>query len=177
MVSTKTLFALAVAFAWLLTGIVVAQNPTSPTLTDSPDSDDGLTLVYDPEDGNLGLRVSSFWVGEQLTLTTLEIESQGELFIPEGCQNLDGVFDVCRPHKIAKITSTGFGSLSFGNVLPTGLSGEVLVADLLADLAIREHCLVAPCPVEIYLYVVPEPSPLTLLGIGVLGLIKIRRCH
>jgi hypothetical protein len=124
-----------------MTSVLVAQNPKPPTLTDSPECDDCVTLIYNPADGYLSFSVGTPPPDDKLT--TLEIRSLKELFIP-GPIDIDyGVnchfvvfyndFDRCTPQKLVKIRHRGFGSRDLGNLLPTGLSGDELVADLIME--------------------------------------------
>ena len=83
-------------------------------------------VVYDP------------WTGELSTesladdIRVLQMKSASEIFIPDAAINLDGDFDVRRTDEITKVVPFPpyWGILSFGNVLPPGLTEEFLAEDL-----------------------------------------------
>ena len=187
MIRIRLLSILLLFVLWLVTSLVVAQNPEPPTLTDSPECDNCCaTLVYNPADGNLSVTTGiDHSTGSRLKLTALEITSENALFIPgpdadgdgigDNCEGFGGDFDVCSREKIAKVSTRGFDSLSFGIILPTGLSGETLVDDWLVDgSGTTIHCDGRVFLHPFRLYVIPEPSgtPLGIVSLFILLLFR-----
>jgi hypothetical protein len=143
-------------------------------LTDNPATRNALTLTYDPSNGDLS------YAGHDMLITVLELKSAGNLFDPS---KLDpgvarGPFDVFTSSTFFQLIAAGTEGQYFGPVLPTGLTGEVLVADIAIDGSVKPDpcghllCEVIPGP---YLYVVPEPSSLALVCCGLFGLLIVRR--
>ncbi|MCA9212051.1 MAG: peptidylprolyl isomerase [Planctomycetales bacterium] len=83
-------------------------------------------LVYEPSTGELGVESPT------MDIPAMEIFSQGGHFIVDAAINLQGDFDIIRPDKIAKIVPLDpfFGDVSFGLVLPPGLTEEFLATDI-----------------------------------------------
>ncbi len=133
--------------------------------------DDGsnVSVIYDPATGEISVDDGGH------DLYALQIESAGGIFdvamqkaSPDG-QNLDGIFDVGRGDKIAKMEFRGFNSLSFGLVAPAGLSEADLLADLTASGKFTNGVQFVP-----ELVVVPEPGTLVmLLGTALLSLLLL----
>lgn len=158
----------------LMASLAVAQDPKPPYLTDSPQSDDSVLLFYNPDNGELGFTTPEV----EPQLTTLEIKSTGNLFLPENCLNLAGDFDVCSSGKIAKISVKGFGPMSFGNILPKDLSYQTVVEGFIADGSYLTGGTLGKYNEGkgVGFYVpVPEPSGAVLGLLGLLGLLLRRR--
>jgi hypothetical protein len=101
-------------------------------------------------------------------LTAFELRSAAGGFTG-ACENLGGPFDVCTTTKVFKLATEGFDTVDFGQILPPGLSGEYLLADLTVDGASKGggfntgigRYLVHP-------EFVPEPVSGTMLGLGMI---------
>lgn len=96
----------------------------SPSALPVPTS---LTVTYDPNSGRV---IATAPDGS--ALTAFELRSESGAF-DGSCDNLSGPFDVCTPSKVFKLDTNGFPSIDFGEILPTGMSGEWLLGDLRAD--------------------------------------------
>jgi len=101
----------------------------------------------------------------------------------DGCAFGKGFFNLCRPDKLAVIDVSRFGAwpdaFSFGNIAEPGLDFEFLQSVLLisgAELTRYQFQsttgFYGPC-----LFVVPEPSGVVLLGLGLWRPTRLRRCH
>ncbi len=104
----------------------------------------------------------------------------------DGCGFDKGFFNVCRPDKVAIIDVNGVGAwpnaVSLGNVVPDGTTLDDLQSVLLLSGSHKggggleryqsesNTGLVGPTIAP-----VPEPSTLVLFGLGLLGLIGLRR--
>ncbi len=90
--------------------------------------DDQTSLFYDPATGELAVDVPRGG-----NLTSINIDSAAGVFTGEPARNLGGSFDNDSDWNIFKATfGSSFGPISFGNVAQTGLSHDVLLADLTA---------------------------------------------
>ena len=116
-------------------------------------NDEQTSLFYDIATGELSVDAPT-----STDLTSINIASEAGLFVGDKPSVLDGAFDNFDPHNIFKATFGGsFGDISFGNVLPAGLTFDDIVADLTVvgsldgggDLGPVDCCL-------------PEPSTLML---------------
>jgi hypothetical protein len=177
---------LAVSIMCIVTRPVAAQNPKPPTLLpahiQSVDQlpQDAVVLWIDGQ--NLTVYIDSTSNPEdQNKLTTLEIKWEGAEpgFVEENCWECGPVscdFDVCRADKIALVRSRGFGPVrDFGDLIPDGymetwnpaeswiFDGSYLTGGTL-DKFDPDSPYFGP--------VIPEPSSLTLIFIG---LILLRR--
>ncbi|MFC1758608.1 peptidylprolyl isomerase [Planctomycetota bacterium] len=83
-------------------------------------------VVYDPETGELSTEAPTD------DIRVLQIQSAASLFLPDNVTNLGGDFDVARTNELTKVrvVQPYWGDLSFGNVLPTGLTEARLAEDL-----------------------------------------------
>ena len=124
---------------------------------------DGQTsLVYDTATGEL--KVDS---PAGVDLTSINITSAGSKFIGDQPPVLDGAFDNFAADNVFKATFGGsFGDISFGNVLPPGLSSQDVVADLTAVGSLAGGGDLG----DVDLVFIPEPSSLMLILLGVIAL-------
>ena len=110
---------------------------------------------------------------DSTTLTSVLIQSQTAIFTGDAARNLGGSFDVDNENTVFKSTfGSSFGSLSFGNVAPPGLSQSFLVDDLEvlgSFVGGRELG-----PVDLIYVPVPEPSTILLAWIGLFALATLR---
>jgi hypothetical protein len=138
----------------------------------TPDVADAVVVVYDPGTGNLSVADNG------VSITTLELKSAGNLFIPGNIAAgvISPPFDVVSPSKLFKLSTGGFSSVDFGNIVPTGISPEALLADMDVNGSILPSGgLNAAAGGGPYVYVVPEPSSIALIFCGLLGLLGLRR--
>jgi cyclophilin family peptidyl-prolyl cis-trans isomerase len=80
-------------------------------------------VIYNSNSGKVSL-------DSDVDLGTLELNSKSGIFTGNSALNLGGQFDVDTDTKIFKLSTDGFGSLTFGNVAKTGLTEAQLVEDL-----------------------------------------------
>jgi hypothetical protein len=177
MVGTRIPAGLAFVVVWLMTTLVVAQNPKPPTLTDSPECDDCVTLIYNPADGNLAITIEPT---ADNRLNVLDIRSNAGLFDPDWCTPPwwdTGDFCEKTPYKIWRIKTSGFGSFEIGSYLPPGLTGEDLAADFIVDGSyLTGGTLDKYNPDSPFLCVVPEPST-AILGLLSFTCLFVLRQH
>jgi hypothetical protein len=102
--------------------------------------------------------------------TAFEVRSTQELLIRDEASGFDGPFDVQRADKLFLLGLGGFDRLELGNVLPPNMDLHELQDDLTFDGA----WLSGGGPTEFELRLVPEPSGITLLLLGTLGLARSR---
>jgi hypothetical protein len=128
--------------------------------------DGNASLSYDARTGELRV-----WVWDT-ELTSINIQSAASIFTGDPAKNLGGPFDNDADDNIFKATfGSSFGSLSFGNVAQTGLSGEFILSDLrvVGSLAYGGELG------AVDLYFPPEPSSVVLLSVGIVILAFRRR--
>ena len=123
----------------ITTGFQQAEGAPSDDLIEIPiglDYPNGqnISLTYNPDDGEFAIAVYSPTNGQDLpaaNVRVLQIVSAGELFTGTP-MNLEGDFDIFRPDELTKVRVNPpfFGTLSFGQVLPTGLTEQELFEDL-----------------------------------------------
>ena len=151
-----------------------AKGQLTLTPTIAPSTPQAVTLLYNPDDGNL-----SFDTGGEF-LTTLEIQSKGGLFditnaTQGGFCDLNGLIENCHNSKGFRIDIAGFESMDIGPIYPLGMSPADVVFDIemqgsfLTD-AKELNAFVDSSP---HLFLVPEPSGIVLLSIG--ALLAVRR--
>jgi hypothetical protein len=156
---------------FLVTAILasVAQAGTF-TLTFQPVVPNAVVVTYDPANGNLSFD------GNGVLIVAMEIISSNSLF--DLLKANDGVipWDPSGiPLKFFKLSVEGIDRVDIGPVLPAGLTSEFLLADLQVDGSIKPSGKLTDAPGGgPYLFVVPEPSSLTLVACGVLGLLRLR---
>ena len=130
-----------------------------------------VVLTYDPADGSLSAN------GGGLSISALEVKSKGSKFIAANASSAySGLFDVKTSAKLFKLEPSGFGSLVMGKVLPAGLSSAQVIADLdINGALLPSGSLSSGGGGGPFLYTVPEPSSLVLVGLSCLGLLGVRR--
>ena len=163
---------------WLVTSLVVAQNPKPPTPTFGPPPIvNAVTLWVDGQ--NLTVYVDSTVNpadDHKLTALWMKWDGPGPGFVVDNCdfENIfNGDVDVCRSDTIAKFSTRGFGPVyDLGNIIPEGyldtwspadawiVDGAYLTGTL--DVMDRNSPYFGPF--------IPEPSSLTLLCLGLLTL-------
>lgn len=155
-----------------VTACLVGTANAQLTMTDVQEVANAVVVTYDPLDGNLSVN------GNGVNMTTIELKSAGEMFRPENVN--DGIisppFDVATNAKLFTLKTAGFGSLDFGAVYPTDMTGEMVMADMaVAGSILPSGGLSDAAGAGPYLYVVPEPASAGLILCGLLGLIGLRR--
>ena len=86
---------------------------------------DQTSVIYNSESGEISF-------SSTVDLRVVQMISASGIFIPENAVNLNGDFDINRPHEMTKIAvdTPFFQSVSLGNIAPTGLTAEFLAEDL-----------------------------------------------
>src|SRR5690606_8274919 len=75
--------------------------------------------------GNLSLEAP-----DGVLASILQLNSRDGLLADPTQADMSGEFDVSRADKIVKVVPSGLASFDFGSVLPIGLTGDELFADL-----------------------------------------------
>ena len=177
---SSTLMILSVVVSTILVSDAYAQLDLSRpfTMVEEPATPKAATAVYDPATGNLS-------VNSDIPITTWEVKSAGAKFIPgnvrEGAMSSD--FDLIKEAKWFKFDPAGFTNIDFGPIYPPNMDSDGDgngTADIWDDLLVQGSLLdggalnreVASSP---HLFIVPEPSGLALLAIGLLCATSRRR--
>ncbi len=172
----------------LASNVRAAQAPL--TLTDNPNTPNATTITYDPTNGFF--QVS----GSGINQTSIDLRSKSGIFNiaapggdgssgirPKGEAPFTGLFDVSTPNKLFVLaTPPGYCCLNYASAdglnIPAGTSDLLafLLADLTIDGSLNPSGALSDAPGGgPYLYGCPEPSGLTLLAIGLGGLMGMRR--
>ena len=94
------------------------------------------------------------------------------MFIGDKPTALDGAFDNFAADNVFKATFGGsFGSISFGSILPTGLSEDAVATDLSAVGSLAGGGDLG----EVDLIWIPEPSAFVLFGFGLVSALSLIR--
>ena len=105
-------------------------------------------------------------------LTSINIDSSAGIFTGDPAQNLGGSFDNDADANIFKATfGSSFGSLSFGNVAQPALDKEFVMTDLTVVGSLAGGGDLG----AVDLVYIPEPTSITLLVLGLLGGMLLRR--
>ena len=148
---------------------VYLTGPYAAVKEDGNVGDGQTSLVYDVGSGELSVDAPA---GKELT--SINVTSAGSMFTGDKPAVLDGAFDNFAADNLFKATFGGsFGSISFGNVLPSGLSEEAVSADLSAVGSLAGGGDLS----EVDLVYIPEPSTMMLLGFGIASAVVLIRRH
>ena len=138
-----------------------AYGQPTPLVLGNATNIDAVTMIYDPSDGQFNA------VSDGADLTTLEIQSAGDWFIPTGANRPTSPFDLTRTNKLFRLAPDGVSAISFGQVLPTSLTASQVINDLIVDGSLLGGGnLQRAGGGGPYLFVVPEPSSSCLLLTG-----------
>jgi hypothetical protein len=132
-----------------------------------------LTVVYyDPATGEIAVAPP-----ENTQLTSINLDSATGIFTNAPARNLGGSFDNDMDENIFKATfGSSFGQISFGNVAQPGLTEDFVLGDLSVHGSLTGGGDIGQ--IEIVLGrppIVPEPSALLLMVLGLIGLLKWNR--
>ena len=133
---------------------VYLKGPYAALTPGGTPGDGQTSLVYNAGTGELAVDSPS-----DKDLTSINITSAGSAFVGDQPPVLDGAFDNFAADNIFKATFGGsFGDITFGNVMPAGLSE----ADVAADLSAVGSLAGGGDLGEVDLVYIPEPSTLAL---------------
>ena len=148
---------------------IYLKGPYATLTTGGAEGDGQTSLVYDAATGELSVDAPT-----GTNLTSMNVTSAASRFVGEKPTVLDGAFDNFAGDNIFKATFGGsFGSISFGNVLPIGLTEEDVSSDLSAVGSLAGGGDLG----EVDLVYVPEPSAIVLLGLGWLAALIVNSRH
>ena len=161
-----TVFGVAVMVV-LVAGQAVAGSLAALSGRNFSRGDEQTSILYDPATGELSVNAPA-----STDLTSINIDSASCIFTGEAAQNLGGSFDNDSDCNIFKATfGSSFGSLSFGNVAQSGLSGDFIIGDLTVVGSLAGGGDLGPVDGPY----IPEPSSLLLALLGIVGLLHCRR--
>lgn len=163
-----TLRILACSMPFLVMGIEPALAGSFSALAGIRGPDDRhVVLSYNSLPGEISVHAPA-----TKNLTSISIDSASGIFTSSACaQNLDGRFDNASEDNIFKATFLdSFGSLSFGAIAQTGLAPIYVANDLTVVGSIEGGGGLG----DVYLCC-PEPSPLVVAILGVIGIVLIGR--
>lgn len=127
----------------------------------------GAHLIYDPSTGALTFE------SDAENATTVELKSTtGDLFVGDKPANHAGLFDVYTSVKSFKLDPAGFASADMGNI-GTGNADAFLALEVAGAKVGGGN--IHSIGNGLSMQVVPEPSSLVLFGLGIMGLLRIRR--
>jgi hypothetical protein len=142
-------------------------GPYNAVQPNGMEGDGQTSVVYNPSTGSLGVDAPA-----GVELTSINIDSAAGIFTGAPAENLGGSFDNDADGNIFKATFGGsFGSLSFGNVAPTGLSEQFLLDDLTVVGSLSGGGALG----DVDLIYVPETSSVIFMLLGGLMLSAVRR--
>ena len=154
----------------LCAGSMAIAEPVRPRLATEVAKPGTTIFEYSPDSGDLHVYQDPM---AEFEITALEITSDSNAFLYDSCpyEPVDCyLFDVFRADKLFRLDQGGYGQVTFPAALPTGLTYDFLASDLNVDGAIFLGGKFSDV-----IMLVPEPSGVGLLCLGVLGLVA--RCR
>lgn len=132
--------------------------------------DDTPTITYSPVDGTFSFEHPTDEAGAN-AITTLEIlwEGEGDFFTGERPASFTGLFDVWTGGKAFRLDPAGFTSLG-----PWGVTTNISADDFGSGISVDGSFVGGGSLNVDAIYNIPEPSTLSLIGLGCLGLAAIR---
>ena len=154
----------------LCAGSMAIAEPVRPRLATEVAKPGTTIFEYSPDSGDLHVYQDPM---AEFEITALEITSDSNAFLYDSCpyEPVDCyLFDVFRADKLFRLDQGGYGQVTFPAALPIGLTYDFLASDLNVDGAIFLGGKFSDV-----IMLVPEPSGVGLLCLGVLGLVA--RCR
>jgi len=165
----KSRSALTALFLCLFSTALLAER-VHPRLATGPSVPNTVIFDYSPDTGDLHVYQDD---AAEFEITALEIISDSEVFLYDSCPYAPVdcyLFDVFRADKLFRLDQGGYGEVLFPQALPTGLSPAFLANDLNVDGAIFLGGTFSDV-----IMLVPEPSGLGLLAVGLLSFVMCAR--
>jgi hypothetical protein len=165
----KTRLAFAALFLCLFSTAILAES-VHPRLATGATVPNTVIFDYSADTGDLHVYQDD---AAEFEITALEIKSESNVFLYDKCPYAPvdcHLFDVYRADKLFRLDQGGYGEVLFPKALPVGLSHAFLANDLNVDGAIFLGGTFSDV-----VMLVPEPSPMALLTVGLLSVAVRRR--
>ncbi len=148
---------------------IYLTGPYGAVMSGGTRGDGQTSIVYDAGSGEVSVDTPA-----GVELTSINMDSAAGIFTGDAAENLGGSFDNDADDNVFKATFGGsFGSVSFGNIAPSGLTEEFLLSDLTVVGSLSGGGGLG----DVDLVYVPEPSTagLLLCGMVAMGFVGSRR--
>ena len=147
-------------------GAAYLTGPYAAVRLDGMKGDEQTSLIYDASTGELAVDSP-----RGTELTSINVTSTNRMFIGSKPVVLDGAFDNFSADNLFKATFGGsFGAISFGNILPIGVSESALAEDLSAVGSLAGGGDLG----DVDLVYIPEPTSTLLVASAMIGLCILR---